>query len=148
MIWKPHATVAALIECDGRFLMVEEHADGGLRLNQPAGHLEESETLAQAAVREVFEESGHRFVPEHLVGLYQWRHAESGREYLRAAFSGRSTGHEPDAPLDTGIVRALWMSADEIRAARDSLRSPLVLACLEDYLAGQRFPLSLTRRIS
>lgn len=141
--WKPNLTVAALIERDGRFLMVEEHTPEGLRFNQPAGHLEPGESLLEASVREVLEEAAHRFVPEYLVGVYQWTRAQGDITYLRFAYGGKSLGEESGRTLDEGIVRALWMSIEELRASAERHRSPLVLQCAEDWLAGQRHPLSL-----
>ncbi|MCU0841887.1 MAG: NUDIX hydrolase [Thiobacillaceae bacterium] len=144
-IWKPHVVVAAVIEEDGRFLLVEEHTDDGLRFNQPAGHLEEGEGLLDAVRREVFEETAHHFEPEALLGIYRWRHPDKGRTYLRFAFLGQVTGYDPTARLDPDILRAAWMSADEIRAARARHRSPLVARCLEDYLAGQSHSIDLIK---
>ena len=141
--WKPNLTVAALIERDGRFLMVEEHTPEGLRFNQPAGHLEPGESLLEASVREVLEEAAHRFVPEYLVGVYQWTRPQGDITYLRFAYGGQSLGEESGRALDEGIVRALWMSVDALRASADRHRSPLVLQCVEDWLAGQRHPLAL-----
>lgn len=143
-IWKPHVVVAAVIERDGQFLLVEEETDAGLRFNQPAGHLEEGESLLDAVRREVFEETAHHFEPEALLGVYRWRHPDKPqRTYLRFAFTGRITGFDPAATLDDGILRALWMSAEEIEAQRERHRSPLLLDCLGDYLRGRRFPLDL-----
>jgi 8-oxo-dGTP pyrophosphatase MutT (NUDIX family) len=143
-IWKPHVVVAAVIERDGEFLLVEEHTDAGIRFNQPAGHLEDGESLLDAVRREVFEETAHHFEPEALLGVYRWRHPEKPqRTYLRFAFSGRITGFDPTATLDDGILRALWMSTEEIEAQRDRHRSPLLLDCLRDYQRGRRFPLDL-----
>jgi 8-oxo-dGTP pyrophosphatase MutT (NUDIX family) len=145
--WKPNVTVAAVIEKDGRFLLVEEHTPEGLRLNNPAGHLDSGESPEQGAVREALEETARTFVPDRLVGVYLARFQRPARgedvTYLRFAFGG-SCG-EPDVTrtLDHGIVRTLWMSLDEIRAGTDRLRSALVLKCIEDYAAGQRFPLDL-----
>ena len=143
--WKPNLTVAALIERDGRFLMVEEHTPEGLRFNQPAGHLEPGESLLEASVREVLEEAAHRFVPEYLVGVYQWTRAQGDITYLRFAYGGKSLGEESGRRLDEGIVRALWMTADEVRASTARHRSPLILQCVEDYIAGRRFSLDLLR---
>ena len=143
-IWKPHVVVAAVIERDGEFLLVEEHTDAGIRLNQPAGHLEDGESLLDAVRREVFEETAHHFEPEALLGVYRWRHPEKPRRtYVRFAFTGRITGFDPAATLDVGILRALWLSAGEIEAQRDRHRSPLLLDCLRDYQRGRRFPLDL-----
>jgi len=143
MIWKPNVTVAAVIERDGKFLLVEEETSQGILFNQPAGHWEQNETLAQAAAREVLEESAYHFTPRNLLGIYRWYSANSDVTYLRFAFSGGVTNHESDRPLDEGILRAVWMSPDEIRATRERHRSPLILRCVEDYLAGKRYPLDL-----
>ena len=144
-IWKPNVTVAAVVERDGRFLVVEEETDDGLRFNQPAGHLDEGESLVQAAAREALEETAYHFRPEFLVGIYQWPRPAGDITYLRFAFGGAITGFDPDRPLDSGIVRAVWMSLDELRATRERHRSPLILQCCEDYIAGRRFPLDLIR---
>ncbi|HET19634.1 MAG TPA: NUDIX hydrolase [Chromatiales bacterium] len=145
MIWKPHATVAAVLEKDGRFLLVEERIGGEVRLNQPAGHLEEGESLMEAAVRETIEEAGLVFRPTHLVGLYQWRAPETGATYLRAAFGGEVERVIEDAVLDTGILGPVWLSPEEALARAAQHRSPLVMACIEDHLAGKRHPLDLIR---
>lgn len=143
--WKPNVTVAALIERDGRFLMVEEETSDGLRFNQPAGHLEEGESLIEATVRETLEETAHRFVPEYLIGVYQWPRPQGDITYLRFAFGG-SVGEEvPGLTLDDGIVRAVWMTPQEIRATADRHRSPLIVQCVEDWLAGRRYDLDLLR---
>ncbi|HEY7986141.1 MAG TPA: NUDIX hydrolase [Methylophilaceae bacterium] len=146
--WKPNVTVAAIIEQDGKFLMVEEECVDGLRFNQPAGHLENEETLLEAVIREVQEETAYRFQPTALLGTYLWKHPEKDLTYLRFAFIGEVTGHDPEQTLDSGIVRAPWMTADEIRASQHRHRSPQVLLCLEHYLAGQRFPLSVMTHLS
>ena len=135
-------TVAAVIQREGRFLMVEEEADGGLRINQPAGHLEPGESLADGAVRETLEETAYRFVPRALLGVYRWRHPK-GLTYIRFAFAGEADGPEPGRELDQGIVRAVWLSAEELRADSARHRSPLVQRCVDDYLAGRRYPLEL-----
>ncbi|RKP51074.1 NUDIX hydrolase [Trinickia fusca] len=142
--WSPHVTVAAVIERDGRFLVVEEHTPDGLRINQPAGHLEAGETLVDAARRETLEETARAFSPEALVGVYMTHidQAEGmGATYLRFTFCG-TIGQAHDArALDAGIVRTLWLTADELRACQARHRTPLVLRSVEDYLAGRRFPL-------
>jgi 8-oxo-dGTP pyrophosphatase MutT (NUDIX family) len=144
-MWKPNVTVAAVIERDGRFLLVEEEADRLRVLNQPAGHLDPGESLAAAAVRETLEETAYTFAPSALVGIYQWQHPDKNVTYLRFAFTGNLTGHDPRRKLDTGIVRALWLTCDELREQRALHRSPLVARCVEDYLAGQRYPLDLIK---
>ncbi len=145
-IWKPSVTVAAIIERDQRFLLVEEHTAEGIKFNQPAGHLDPGESLVAAAAREALEETAHDFIPDTLVGVYLSRYQSSRMNedvtYLRFAFTG-SLGALHDRPLDEGILRTVWMSYQEIMATQDRHRSPLVFKCVEDYLAGQRFPLSV-----
>jgi len=143
MIWKPNVTVAAVIERDGKFLLVEEETSQGVRFNQPAGHLEANESLPAGVAREVLEESAYSFTPEHLLGVYRWHAPESDTTYLRFAFTGAITGHDAARKLDTGIIRAVWLTPGEIRALQERHRSPLVLRCVEDYLAGKRYPLEL-----
>jgi 8-oxo-dGTP pyrophosphatase MutT (NUDIX family) len=141
MGWQPEVTVAAVVQRQGRFLVVEERISGRLVLNQPAGHLEEGETLVAAAIRETREETAWRLRPEALVGVYLWRNPANERSYLRFAFCGTVDDHRPGQPLDTGIVRALWMTRGQLLAQPARLRSPLVLRCLEDFLLGRRQPL-------
>jgi phosphatase NudJ len=149
--WKPNATVAAIIERDGKFLLVEETTPDGLRLNNPAGHLDEGESLIAACVRETLEETLYTFVPQSLVGVYLYRVEQSARDhqsepcvtYLRFAFCGQLGDLQSDRVLDGAIVRTLWLTADEVRRTQSQHRSPMVLRCVEDYLAGQRFDLSL-----
>ncbi len=143
--WKPSVTVAAVIEREGRFLLVEEETREGLRLNNPAGHLDPGESPEQGCARETLEETAYRFEPTQLVGVYLSRMRRPGDDftYLRFAFCGRLGEREPGRALDVGIVRTLWLTPDEVRASRDRHRSPLVLRSMEDYLAGQRFPLSV-----
>lgn len=143
MIWKPHVTVAAVIERDGKFLLVEENTDEGLRYNQPAGHWERDETLEQGVAREALEETAYHFSPQWLLGVYRWRHPRKDVTYLRFAFGGEITGHEPQRALDDGIVRAVWLTPEEIRASAERHRSPLIALCMEDYLAGKRYPMGL-----
>jgi len=143
MIWKPHATVAAIVERDGKYLMVEEDADGCIVYNQPAGHLDPGENLIQAAVRETQEETAWLFKPEALVGIYVWDQPETERTFLRFAFCGQCSQHDKDQKLDDGILRALWLSKDELLQQSDKLRSPLVLECINDYQQGKRYPLDL-----
>lgn len=143
-IWKPHVVVAAVIEQDGRFLLVEERTDEGFKFNQPAGHLEDGESLLEAVRREAFEETAHHFEPDALIGIYRWRHpTKSQRTYLRFAFTGLVTGYDPTAPLDEGILRAVWMTPAEIAASVGRHRSPLLQKCVDDYLNGQSYPLDL-----
>jgi phosphatase NudJ len=144
--WKPNVTVAAIIERDGRFLLVEEATAEGLKLNNPAGHLDPGESPADACAREVLEETAHRFRPTALLGIYlsRVRHPPARKDvtYLRLAFCGDLGEHDPARPLDEGIVRTLWLTADEIRTSADRHRSPLLMRCVDDYLAGVRHPLS------
>lgn len=164
-LWKPHVVVAALVERDGRFLMVEETTEDGVRYNQPAGHLESNESLIDAVVREALEETAHHFVPEALLGIYRWRarphpdplpltgegdlaslpdaRPRSDRVYLRFAFTGRITRFDPALTLDAGILRAVWLTPNEINALKPQHRSPLVAQCIADYQSGRRYPLEL-----
>jgi len=139
--WNPEVTVAAVVEIDGRFLMVEERIGDRLVLNQPAGHLEDRETLLEAAIRETREETAWRFHPEALVGVYLWRSPVTERSFLRFAFCGTVDDHQPKLTLDKGIVRTLWMSYEQLLAQPARLRSPMVTRCLEDYRRGSRQPL-------
>jgi len=142
-VWKPSVTVAAVMERAGRFCLVEEESDGRLVLNQPAGHWEAGETLVAACERETLEETAHRFRPTHLLGVYRWHYAPSDVTFLRFAFVGEVLGEVPGRALDREIRRVLWLEPEEIRALQDRHRSPLVMACLEDFLAGRRYPLEL-----
>jgi 8-oxo-dGTP pyrophosphatase MutT (NUDIX family) len=143
--WKPNVTVAALIERGGRFLVVEEETAEGLRFNQPAGHLEAGESLLAAVSREALEETAHPFVPEYLVGIYLWPRKQGDVTYLRFAFGGRVGEEIAGRALDVGIVRAVWMTPDELQASRERHRSPLIAQCVADWLAGRRYPLDLVR---
>ena len=136
-------TVAAVAERDGRFLLVEEETDDGVRLNQPAGHLEPDESLIEAVAREALEETAYQFVPRSLLGVYRWRNAANGISYVRFAFIGEVSGPETGRALDRGILRALWLTPEELRSQAARHRSPLVQRCVQDYLAGRRFPLDL-----
>ena len=142
-VWKPSVTVAAVIERDGRFLLVEEVADGRRVLNQPAGHLEAEETLLAACVREVLEETAHRFAPEALVGIYRWRYPAKDVTFLRFAFRGRVDGVEAQRALDAEIVALHWLSREDLAARAAMHRSPLVMRCVDDFLADKRFPLDI-----
>ncbi len=137
-------TVATVVVCDGRLLLVEESIDGRAVLNQPAGHLEPGESLAAAAVREVLEETGWQVELTAFIGCYQWT-APDGTEFLRFAFAGNPVAHDPTLPLDAGILQALWLTPAELVAASERLRSPLVQQLVNDYLGGQRHPLSLVK---
>lgn len=137
----PEVTVAAVVERDSRYLLVEERTGGRLVLNQPAGHLEDRETLLAAVIREAREETAWRFVPAALVGTYFWRNPDTGRTFLRFAFCGTIEDFREGQPLDTGIVRTVWLSREQILHQQSRLRSPLVLRCIDDYLLGRRQPL-------
>lgn len=143
--WKPSVTVAAIIEQDGQFLLVEEHTPEGLKLNNPAGHLDPGESLVEACAREALEETTRRFEPTALIGVYlnRFERQHEAISYLRFAFGGRLGAPVPGRSLDQGIVRTLWMTVEEIRASQAHHRSPLVLQCVQDYLAGQRHALSV-----
>lgn len=145
--WKPNVTVAAIIEKNGRYLLIEENTLEGLRLNNPAGHLDPGESPAEGCARETLEETAHPFVPTALVGIYlsRFQRPATGEDitYVRMAFCGEIGEQLPGLTLDEGIVRTLWMTPDEVRASSVRHRSPLVLQCIEDHLAGQRFPLNV-----
>jgi 8-oxo-dGTP pyrophosphatase MutT (NUDIX family) len=136
-------TVASVIEHEGRFLVVEEETDNGIRFNQPAGHLEPYESIVAAAARETLEETAYHFVPAALVGIYRYRYPHSGIVYVRFTFTGKLGAHEAGRPLDREILRALWLTPAELQALRERHRSPLVMRSVEDYLAGRRYPLDL-----
>lgn len=138
---KPDVTVAAVAEDAGRFLVVEERINHQLVLNQPAGHVEQGETLLEAVIREAWEETAWRFLPRALLGAYLWRNPANGRSTLRFAFSGTVTDHRPDQPLDTGIITTHWLTRAQLQERETRLRSPLVLRCVDDYLSGLRMPL-------
>jgi 8-oxo-dGTP pyrophosphatase MutT (NUDIX family) len=142
-VWCPRVTVACVVAAHGRYLMVEEEVGGRLAYNQPAGHLDDGESLASAAMRETLEETGWTVELDCLVGVHQWRSTEHGESVLRFSFAARPVGHDPDRPLDAGIRRALWLTRAEIAALGDRLRSPLVLHSIDAWLAGQRMPLSM-----
>lgn len=142
--WHPSVTVAAIIERDGRFLLVQEHTPEGLRLNNPAGHLDPGESLLQACSREALEETTHDFTPNALLGIYmsRFQRPSTGEDitYLRFAFCGELGAAHTDRHLDEGIVQTLWLTPEEIRQRATELRSPLVLRCMEDFLSGKRNP--------
>jgi len=137
--WKPAATVAAVIEHNGRFLLVEEETSDGLRLNNPAGHLDPGESPLEGVVRETLEETARDFTPEAFLGVFMSRHR--GETYLRMAFSGRVGERLPGRTLDHGIARTVWLTVDELRACPERHRTPLLMACVDAYLAGRRLPL-------
>ena len=147
MTWKPDVTVAAVAERDGRFLIVEERISGRLVFNQPAGHLEEGETLLAAVARETREETAWAFAPESWLGVYLWRNGVNGRSTLRFAFAGVVSDHRAEQPLDRAIVRTHWLSRAELAAREARLRSPLVLRCIDDYASGRRLPLEAVAAI-
>lgn len=144
--WKPSVTVAAIIEREGRYLLVEEHTPEGLKLNNPAGHLDPGESPQQGVAREALEETACVFTPDRLVGVYlsRFQRPASGEDvtYVRFAFGGTVGEADPARALDEGIVRTLWMTLDEVRDSRARHRSALVLKCIEDHAAGVRLPLS------
>jgi 8-oxo-dGTP pyrophosphatase MutT (NUDIX family) len=150
--WQPDVTVATVVVRDGRLLVVEEQVNGRLVLNQPAGHLEPDESLVDAALRETREETGWDVRLTAFVGAYQWKAPPSGshpgRHYLRFAFAAEPVSHDPARPLDTGIVKAMWMTPTELDAARERHRSPLVWQAVADHLAGRRHPLSLLQQLA
>ena len=141
--FKPNTTVAAIIEQNGKFLLVEEVTDRGNRFNQPAGHLEDGESLIQAVIRETMEEAAYEYTPDALLGVYQWKQLHNDTTYLRFTFIGKVGLQYPMQELDAGIIRTVWMDIDEIRDKAGLMRSPQVIICIEDYLAGKRFPLDL-----
>ena len=143
MVWKPNVTVAAVLERDGRFLLVEEETEYGVCYNQPAGHLECRESLLAAVIRETLEETAYTLNPQYLLGVYNCRNDARDVTYLRFSFGGEILAHDPARPLDTGILAAHWLTLAEIRALQAQHRSPLVLRCIEDWLAGRRYPLEL-----
>ncbi len=144
-IWKPHVVVAAIVEREGRFLLVEEETDDGIRINQPAGHLEPEESLVDAVRREALEETARNFAPQGLVGVYRLPAAGQRPTFLRFAFWGPVGDVEPGRSLDAEILRADWYTLEEARSSASRHRSPLVMRCIDDYLAGLRFPLTLLR---
>ncbi len=143
MIWKPNVSVAAVIERDGRFLLVEEETDDGVCFNQPAGHLECRESLLDAVIRETLEETAFTFQPQYLVGIYNYRNEARDVTYLRFAFGGRISDHDPQRQLDEGIIATYWLTLPEIITREAQHRSPLVRLCIEDWLEGKRYPLDL-----
>lgn len=141
MVWKPHVTVAAIIERDNRFLLVEENTPYGLQFNQPAGHLEENEDLIEAVKREVLEETAWHFTPQYVSGVNLWRRNPNSPTFVRFCFIGECYDYQPNQILDSGIIATHWLTRKEI--STKNLRSPLVLKSIDDYFNGQRYPLSL-----
>ena len=144
---RPVVTVASIVARNGAFLLVEEETSVGVRINQPAGHLEAGESLVAAAIRETLEETGHRVAPTALVGVYRWQAPDAGATFLRFAFAGDIVAHDPARALDVGILRVLWLTYDELVAQRARHRSPLVLRCVDDYRSGLRRPLDFVTEI-
>ena len=143
MRWKPNVTVAAIVECDQKFLLVEENADNHIVFNQPAGHLEKDESLIDAVKREVLEETAWEFIPQAIVGFYMYPDQHSDITYLRFCFSGTCENHHPEQALDDGIIQAVWLNKEEIKENEDKMRSPMVTQCIDDYLSGKKYPLDL-----
>jgi ADP-ribose pyrophosphatase YjhB (NUDIX family) len=143
MTWKPHLTVAAVIENAGRFLLVQERISGQSVYNQPAGHLEDKESLVDAVIRETLEETAWHFKPEAIIGIYRWRHPDNQESFIRVSFRGQTLYHDPDAELDDCIERILWLTHKEIRQQQEKLRSPMVMKSIDDYLSGNSWPLGL-----
>lgn len=145
MVWKPHATVAAVIEKGNKFLLVEEHTASGIAFNQPAGHLENGESIISAVKREVNEETAWQFEPEAIVAIQLWRKNPEYPSFLRVCFTGKVHSHNPDQILDDGIITTHWLTREEIAAKQSQLRSALVLKSVDTYLRGERYPLSLLK---
>jgi 8-oxo-dGTP pyrophosphatase MutT (NUDIX family) len=143
MSWTPHVTVATVIENDGRFLFVYEEADGRKVYNQPAGHLDPDETLAEAALRETLEETGWTVKLTGVVGVNLYTAPSNGVTYMRTTFIAEPISHDQNRPLDTGIIEAVWLTYEELLARKDQLRSPMTLQIIEDYRSGRRFPLEV-----
>lgn len=147
MIWKPHVTVAAVIEQDGKFLLVEEIVEGSLVLNQPAGHIDPLESFTDAVIRETFEETGWQFTPAAITGIFYWKHPQNERQFLRVCYKGEARAPQGEVTLDTDIVRTVWHSLAELEQQASRLRSPLVLTTIQAYLAGKEFPLDLIEHL-
>ena len=143
MVWKPNVTVAAVVERENKFLLVEEETESGAMINQPAGHLGDGESLIDAVVRETLEETAWNFRPTELIGIYRWRQPGKNTTYLRFAFTGYLLEWEQERMLDDGIIRTLWLSNQELAASGERHRSPQVLKCVEDFMQGKRLPLDV-----
>lgn len=147
-VWKPHVTVAAIIEQDASFLLVEELNSLGQRvLNQPAGHLEPEESIIEACVRETLEETGWNFAPKELVGIYRWINPRDGETFIRCSFAGILGDQQSPVPLDKTIIKTHWLSRQEVVDHPAALRSLLVTRCIDDYLEGNRYPLHLIQDV-
>lgn len=147
MSLRPDLTVAAIVERDGQFLLVEERAGNAMVFNQPAGHVERGEELIAAVIRETLEETAWSFRPESLTGIYLWEQPEKQKSFVRFTFCGQVTTHDPERRLDRGIARAVWMDRAQIAAREPRLRSPMVLKCVDDYLEGRRYPLNVVQSL-
>lgn len=145
--WQPHIVVAAIVEREGRYLVVEEFIDGKLRINQPAGHWERGETLIDAVRRETLEEAAWDIEPGGFLGVYAWQPESLSYPFVRFAFVAKALRHHPDRQLDEGVVRALWLTPDELQARAAELRSPSVMRCIEDHRAGHIYPLEMIRHL-
>ncbi len=143
MVWKPHVTVAAVIEKNNSFLLVEEHTNNGIAFNQPAGHLENGESIITAVSREVNEETAWQFEAESIIAIQLWRKTSDYPSFLRVCFAGKVHSHNPEQKLDDDIIATHWLTRDQIFDKQSQLRSPLVLKTIDVYLKGQRYPLSL-----
>jgi ADP-ribose pyrophosphatase YjhB (NUDIX family) len=142
-IWKPHTTVAALCERDGKYLLVKESINDKIVYNQPAGHLEPGESLIDAVIRETMEETQYPFTPTALQGVYRLvADGPSQKTYIRFLFRGE-VGEQYGGVLDEGIISAEWMSYDQVLACREQHRSPLVVQCIDDYNSGPGYPLDI-----
>ena len=148
MVWKPHVTVAAIAEREGRFLVVEEEVHGRRVFNNPAGHLEPGENFIEAVRRETLEETGWDFVPDAVTGIYLWKNPELDATFLRVAFHGHCTVHHPERNLDKGIIGPHWFSRAELAEREPRMRSPMVLRCIDDSQAGRRYPLELLSHVT
>ena len=147
MDWKPHVTVAAVIERDGKFLLVDENAEHRQVYNQPAGHLEDGESLLDAVIRETLEETTCHFTPRAIIGIYLWRNPLNRETFMRIGFWGSASEPDSRLTLDAGIAGNVWMSRDDLAAQPERLRSPLVLQVIDDYLAGRRYPLEMLQNL-
>lgn len=147
MSLRPDLTVAAIVERDGQFLLVEERVGNRMVFNQPAGHVERGEQFLEAVVRETLEETAWTFRPQALIGIYLWEQTEKQRSFLRVVYAGEVIQHDPHRPLDRGIQRAVWLDRNQIVARSARLRSPMVLRCIDDYLDGMRHPLDVAKHV-